>query len=238
MEEKLPVEVSIENEKLLKLELDLQETFQVIESKTQSLDEFDIAVKSAQSSLKTLRKANERFSSVVLEWDSHKLFEDKMRPLVGSHQTILHSKQNNFQRACLGGRKRIQQLETKELLSSTTSNNSSSPKVSQQSEVRHRKLQKAEAATQSKDATNDLKRIALMMSAQVKHSEESTEQLEMSSQQIVKVHEEYKGLTGIVALSKKLLNKYNRRELTDTLLIFFGLLLFSATVLFIISKRL
>lgn len=236
MGDKLPVEVAIENEKLLKLELDLQEMFQVIESKSQTLSEFDDAVRSAQVSLKSLRKANERFSTVVLEWDSHKLFEDELRPLVGSHQTVLHSKQNNFQRACLSGRKRIQQVEAQELLSDrkpNSSGNTNSPK----SEVRHRKLQKTEAANKSKDATSDLKRIALMMASQVKHNEESTEMLETSSQQIVKVHEEYKGLTGIISLSRKLLNKYNRRELTDTLLIFFGLLLFFATVLFIISKR-
>ena len=162
MGDKLPVEVAIENEKLLKLELDLQETFQVIESKSQTLYNFEDAVRSAQSSLKDLRKANERFSTIVLEWDSHKLFEDKLRPLVGSHQTILHSKQNNFQRACLSGRKRIQQLEAQELLHGgppDRKSNNNSPK----SEVRHRKLQKTEAANQSKDATSDLKRIALMM---------------------------------------------------------------------------
>ena len=69
MGDKLPVEVAIENEKLLKLELDLQETFQVIESKSQTLYNFEDAVRSAQSSLKDLRKANERFSTIVLEWD-------------------------------------------------------------------------------------------------------------------------------------------------------------------------
>ena len=175
MGDKLPVEVAIENEKLLKLELDLQETFQVIELKSQTLSEFDDAVRSAQVSLKSLRKSNERFSTIVLEWDCHKLFEDELRPLVGSHQTVLHSKQNNFQRACLSGRKRIQQVEAQELLSERKPNNNSSNTSSPKSEVRHRKLQKTEAANKSKDATSDLKRIALMMASQVKHSEESTE---------------------------------------------------------------
>ena len=59
-----------------------------------------------------------------------------------------------------------------------------------------------------------------------------------SSKQVQDTHEEYKGLAGFIQTSRKLLNKYNRRELTDKLLIFFGLVLFLSTVLYILKKRL
>ena len=58
-----------------------------------------------------------------------------------------------------------------------------------------------------------------------------------SSKGITDTHEELKGLSGFVHTSKQLLNKYNRRETTDKLLIFFGLVLFFSTVLYIIKKR-
>ena len=59
-----------------------------------------------------------------------------------------------------------------------------------------------------------------------------------SSAQVKDTQEEYKGLSGIIQTSKNLLNKYNRREVTDRLLIFFGLVLFFSTVLYILKKRL
>lgn len=59
----------------------------------------------------------------------------------------------------------------------------------------------------------------------------------MSSKGITDANEELKGLSGFIHTSKQLLNKYNRRETTDKLLIFFGLVLFFSTVLYIIKKR-
>ena len=230
----LPVELAIENEKLLKLEVDLQELLQDIETRSSSYEEFERSIQDARATLTSLRRSNERFSNSICEWDDEPIFEDKLRPLVGTHSTVLQSFHTNFQRACLKGRKRVQQLEKEALLVPSTTTDKTE---SVDSRLRQRKLQKAEAATKSKDATSDLQRIARMMDVQVKHSEESADVLESSSQQITKIHDEYKGLTGLIAISRKLLNKYNRREITDTLLIFFGLILFFATVIFIVSKR-
>lgn len=106
-----------------------------------------------------------------------------------------------------------------------------------ESRLRNRKTNKAEAAKKSEDITQNLLDIARLMDTQVKQAEESNVILQTSSEQVANTHEEYKGLTGIISVSRKLLSKYNRRELTDTLLIFFGLVLFFATVIYIISKR-
>jgi len=233
VEESLPVELAIENEKLLKLEVNLQDLLQDIETRCGSYEEFERSIQEARATLTALRRSNERFSNSICEWDDEPIFEDTLRPLVGTHNTVLQSFHTNFQRSCLKGRKRVQQLEKESLLVPTADLTESNT----DSKLRQRKLQKAEAATKSKDATNDLQRIARMMDSQVKHSEDSTDLLQSSSQQITKIHDEYKGLTGLIAISRKLLNKYNRREITDTLLIFFGLILFFATVIFIVSKR-
>lgn len=59
-----------------------------------------------------------------------------------------------------------------------------------------------------------------------------------SSRTIQETNDEFKTMTGTIQLGRKLITKYNRRELTDKLLIFLAVALFLATVLYILKKRL
>ncbi|KAI4813829.1 hypothetical protein KUCAC02_003051 [Chaenocephalus aceratus] len=59
-----------------------------------------------------------------------------------------------------------------------------------------------------------------------------------SSRTVLETNEEFKSMTGTIHFGRKLILKYNRRELTDKLLIFLALALFFATVLYILKKRL
>ena len=59
----------------------------------------------------------------------------------------------------------------------------------------------------------------------------------MSSRPILETSEEFKALNGAIHLGRKLIFKYNRREVTDKLLIFLALGLFLATVVYIVKKR-
>lgn len=59
-----------------------------------------------------------------------------------------------------------------------------------------------------------------------------------SSRTLLDANEEFKSMSGTIQLGRKLITKYNRRELTDKLLIFLALALFLATVLYILKKRL
>ncbi|KXJ27429.1 Vesicle transport protein SEC20 [Exaiptasia diaphana] len=63
------------------------------------------------------------------------------------------------------------------------------------------------------------------------------ENLAATTTTVTDTQEEYKGLSGVIQTSKNLLNKYNRREVTDRLLVVFGLILFAVTVLYIVKKR-
>lgn len=58
-----------------------------------------------------------------------------------------------------------------------------------------------------------------------------------SSRTVQETNDEFKSMTGTIHLGRKLILKYNRRELTDKLLIFLALALFLATVLYIVKKR-
>ncbi|XP_011843085.1 PREDICTED: vesicle transport protein SEC20 isoform X2 [Mandrillus leucophaeus] len=101
-----------------------------------------------------------------------------------------------------------------------------------------RKTTKESLAQTSSSITESLMGISRMMAQQVQQSEEAMQSLVTSSRTILDANEEFKSMSGTIQLGRKLITKYNRRELTDKLLIFLALALFLATVLYIVKKRL
>ncbi|POI28641.1 hypothetical protein CIB84_007609 [Bambusicola thoracicus] len=101
-----------------------------------------------------------------------------------------------------------------------------------------RKTTKESLAESASNITESLMSISRMMSQQVQQSEETVQTLANSSRTILEANEEFKSMSGTIQLGRKLITKYNRRELTDKLLIFLALALFLATVLYILKKRL
>uniref|UniRef100_A0A2R9AD89 BCL2 interacting protein 1 n=1 Tax=Pan paniscus TaxID=9597 RepID=A0A2R9AD89_PANPA len=101
-----------------------------------------------------------------------------------------------------------------------------------------RKTAKESLAQTSSTITESLMGISRMMAQQVQQSEEAMQSLVTSSRTILDANEEFKSMSGTIQLGRKLITKYNRRELTDKLLIFLALALFLATVLYIVKKRL
>ncbi|XP_023392919.1 vesicle transport protein SEC20 isoform X3 [Pteropus vampyrus] len=104
--------------------------------------------------------------------------------------------------------------------------------------LRQRKTTKESLAQTSSTITESLMGISRMMAQQVQQSEEAMQTLVNSSRTILDASEEFKSMSGTIQLGRKLITKYNRRELTDKLLIFLALALFLATVLYIVKKRL
>uniref|UniRef100_A0A3B4EST6 Vesicle transport protein SEC20-like n=1 Tax=Pundamilia nyererei TaxID=303518 RepID=A0A3B4EST6_9CICH len=101
-----------------------------------------------------------------------------------------------------------------------------------------RKMAKEGLAQTTSDITENLMSISRMMAQQVQQSEETITSLATSSRTIQETNDEFKTMTGTIQIGRKLITKYNRRELTDKLLIFLALALFLATVLYILKKRL
>ncbi|KAM7162518.1 vesicle transport protein SEC20 [Macrochelys suwanniensis] len=104
--------------------------------------------------------------------------------------------------------------------------------------LRQRKTTKESLAENASTITENLMGISRMMSQQVQQSEETMQTLANSSRTILDANDEFKSMSGTIQLGRKLITKYNRRELTDKLLIFLALALFLATVLYILKKRL
>lgn len=104
--------------------------------------------------------------------------------------------------------------------------------------TRQRRVTKESLVETSSNITESLMSISRMMAEQVKQSEDTISMLGTSSRTVQETNEEFKNMTGTIHLGRKLILKYNRRELTDKLFIFLALALFFATVLYILKKRL
>ena len=77
-----------------------------------------------------------------------------------------------------------------------------------------------------------------ILHTQVKHSEDTIHTLITSSGHIQDTKNEMDTIGSNVDVSSRLITKYQRRELTDKVLIFLGLVLFFGVVLYIVRKRL
>ncbi|KAG9281235.1 vesicle transport protein SEC20 [Astyanax mexicanus] len=145
---------------------------------------------------------------------------------VEAHRKQMLSNQTAWRKANLASNLAIDKLEKEDLLNVGGTG------------ARQRKMTKESLAQTSSDITESLMSISRMMSQQVKQSEETISTLSTSSRTVLETNEEFKAMTGTIQLGRKLITKYNRRELTDKLLIFLALALFLATVLYILKKRL
>ncbi|XP_027887296.1 vesicle transport protein SEC20 isoform X1 [Xiphophorus couchianus] len=144
-----------------------------------------------------------------------------------SQRRQMLSNQTAWRKANLACKLAIDNMEKDELL-----HGGESPST------RHRKVTKESLVESSSNITESLMSISRMMSEQVKQSEDTIGTLATSSKTVQEANEEFKTMTGTIHLGRKLILKYNRRELTDKLLIFLALALFFATVLYILKKRL
>ncbi|XP_017276762.1 vesicle transport protein SEC20 [Kryptolebias marmoratus] len=104
--------------------------------------------------------------------------------------------------------------------------------------TRQKKATKESLVETSSNFTESLMSISRMMSQQVMQTEDTIGTLATSSRTVEETNEEFKNMKGTIHLGMKLILKYNRRELTDKLLIFLAFALFFATVLYILKKRL
>ncbi|XP_029029005.2 LOW QUALITY PROTEIN: vesicle transport protein SEC20 [Betta splendens] len=144
-----------------------------------------------------------------------------------SHRRQMLSNQTAWRKANLACKVAIDNMEKDTLL-----HGGDSPST------RQRKVTKESLVETSSNITESLMSISRMMAEQVKQSEDSIGTLVTSSRTVQETNEEFKSMTGTIHLGRKLILKYNRRELTDKLLIFWPWPFFFATVLYILKKRL
>ncbi|KAF7702347.1 vesicle transport protein SEC20 [Silurus meridionalis] len=219
------VHVRICEQEIIKYDLEIKALIQDISECTgphTKLTEFNSTVK---EKFVRLRQRIQDLEQMGKEQDKE---SDKLALLkhVEAHRKQMLSNQTAWRKANLASNLAIDKLEKEDLLSVGDT------------AARQRKVTKESLVQTSSDITESLMSISRMMSQQVKQSEETISTLATSSRTVQETNEDFKAMTGTIQLGRKLITKYNRRELTDKLLIFLALALFLATVLYILKKRL
>ncbi|VDP05331.1 unnamed protein product [Heligmosomoides polygyrus] len=101
---------------------------------------------------------------------------------------------------------------------------------------RMRTAQKGEATFVS--ATTDrLSDLLSKMGDRVAQSEQTMDSLIHSSSVLVQTHTEFESHAGHIQTGNKLLSKYERRELTDKILVTIALILYLAVIYYVLQKR-
>ncbi|XP_013870137.1 vesicle transport protein SEC20 [Austrofundulus limnaeus] len=219
------VHVRVCEQEILKYDLEIKALIQDIRECTgpqNKLTEINTDVKKHFNSLRLRIQELER---MAVEQDKE---SDKQVLLsqVEGHKKQMLSNQTAWRKANLASKMSIDNMEKQALLNGADST------------VRQRKLTKEDLAQNTSSITENLMSISRMMAQQVQQSEDTITTLATSSRTIQETNDEFKTMTGTIQLGRKLITKYNRRELTDKLLIFLALALFFATVLYILKKRL
>ncbi|XP_061691330.1 vesicle transport protein SEC20-like [Syngnathoides biaculeatus] len=219
------VHVRICEQEILKYDLEVKALIQDINEcrgPQSKLTELNADVK---KSFHNLRLRIQDLEQMALEQDKE---SEKLALInqVEGHRKQMLSNQTAWRKSNLASKLSIDNMEKQALLSGADSG------------PRQRKSTKEGLAQTSRDITKNLMSISRMMAQQVHQSEEAMTTLATSSRTIQETNEEFKTMTGTIQLGRKLITKYNRRELTDKLLIFLALALFLATVLYILKKRL
>ncbi|XP_023869080.1 vesicle transport protein SEC20 isoform X2 [Salvelinus sp. IW2-2015] len=181
----------------------------------QEIIKYDLEIKALIQNMEQMAKEQDR------ETDKQAILSE-----TESHRRQNLSNQTAWRKANLACKLSIDNLEKDQLLNGGDST------------VRQRKATKESLVQTSGDITESLMSISRMMAQSVSQSEETIGTLATSSRTVLETDEEFKSMTGTIHLGRKLISKYNRRELTDKLLIFLAVALFLATVLYILKKRL
>eukprot|EP00794_Sanderia_malayensis_P004856 gene4856-5493_t len=229
----IPLQGKLVNQKLLKSELQVEElinSIRICESDKSEVTARHFAARKAILGIKNdLQVLNE-----IKEQEDKAEIKEEIESIITRHKKTLMALQMELRKANLIAEERLSSSQRNELITNDVLNEN---EPGGRTSLRRRGANKDKALNVTSTITSDLIKIAEMMSTQVEHSIESANHLEESSKQLTETHEEYKSMTGFIQMSKKLINKYMRRETTDTLLIFFGLILFFSTVVYIVLKR-
>ncbi|XP_037088533.1 vesicle transport protein SEC20-like [Pollicipes pollicipes] len=100
------------------------------------------------------------------------------------------------------------------------------------------RLGREQLSKMSSQVTDNLMSINRKLAEQVERSKGTLDVLVNSSDKVGETHDELKNVGGAIGQSRKLLNKYGRRELTDTTLFILAFAFFFACVLYVVKKRL
>jgi len=200
----------------------------------------------ARRNVQEIKKALDDLEIFAKERDREDEKKEILRE-VESQRRQLENTISSLRRANLQCQLRIEQVARGGLMTMTTASAGDSTSGAN---LRHRSAAESSPSTKKKtvdkerlvnsvsEVTDGMMELSRKLNMQVEHSFAAVETLVSSSKNLQESHDEVQNMDAHINTSKKLLTKFERRQLTDHLLIFLALVFFYASVIYIVKKRL
>ena len=235
---------------IVRLDLAIKASIHDINASDGPVEELQRINVAARKNVQDVKRALDELETFAKERDSE---DDKREILreVESQRRQLERSISSLRRANLQCQLRIEQVARGGLMASTPHSDSAEGGEREESggaRARHRgqtesngknkTADKERMVNSVSDVTDGMMELSRKLNLQVEHSAAAVETLVSSSKKIQESHDEVQGMDGHINTSKKLLTKFERRQLTDHLLIVLALVFFYASVIYIVKKRL
>ncbi|CAL4108620.1 unnamed protein product, partial [Meganyctiphanes norvegica] len=184
-----------------------------------------------RSRIGELREQIQELKRLAQEQDSEAA-RNQLLEEVDRADKMLQDNHKAFRNAILTSQLAINQRSKDELLAPSTIEEGSETGVRQRDRMKREGLLK-----KSSQLTDDLLTVTRMIKDNTDKSTKTLDRLVEGSQTIASTQEELATMGSVIGHAKKILNKYGRRENTDKLLIFLGLVFFLASCLVVLRNR-
>ncbi|KAK7087082.1 hypothetical protein SK128_009970 [Halocaridina rubra] len=185
-----------------------------------------------RSRISQLREQIEELKRLAVEQDNE---NDRLLLMEEANKSdkMLQDNHKAFRNAVLAAQLAISQRSKDELLTNPVAEGDDDDAT-----LRHReRVSRKDMIKKSSQLSDDLLRVTRLIRDNTEKSTKTLDRLVEGSQTVGSTQEELKTMGSVIAQARKILNKYGRRENTDKLLIFLGLVFFLASCLVVIRNR-
>lgn len=225
------VYVSVVKQDIVKYDMAIKSLIQEIREHDGTQLELDELGALVRSRISQLREQIEEMKRLAVEQDSE---NDRtlLTEEASKSDKMLQDNHKAFRNAVLSSQLAINQKSKDELLTNPQ------PTEEGESSVRQReRMSRQTMMKKSSQLSDDLLTVTRLIRDNTDKSTKTLDRLVEGSQTIGSTQEELKTMGSVIAQARKILNKYGRRENTDKLLIFLGLVFFLASCLVVLRNR-
>jgi len=226
------VYISVVRQDIVKLDVTIKGLIQEIRGHAGSQAELDDLGAFVRSKITALRDQIDELKRLAQEQDAG---EDRLAlsEEVSKCEKTVQDIHKSFRNAILTAQLTMNSRDKDELIGL----NSNDPEEKLGNIRSRNRITREMMIKKSSQLTDDLLSVTRLIRDNTEKSTKTVDRLVESSQTIGETREELKTMGSVVIQARKILNKYGRRENTDKLLIFLGLVFFLASCLVVVRNR-
>ncbi|XP_063589236.1 vesicle transport protein SEC20-like [Penaeus indicus] len=225
------VYVNVVKQDIVKYDVTVKSLIQEIREHNGTQAELDELGSFVHSRINQLREQIEELKRLAQEQDSE-IDRNALAEEANKSEKMLLDNHRAFRNAVLAAKLAINQRSKDELFSKAEVPDEGEGGLRQRDRMSREIMIK-----KSSQLTDDLLTVTRLIRDNTDKSSKTVDRLVEGSQTIGTTQEELKTMGSVIGQARKILNKYGRRENTDKLLIFLGLVFFLASCLVVIRNR-